>query len=96
MVASLYHNWKLRCKILAISKRPGTLLLDPIFIIHERSENATNIYKDLKAKTYHMALKTMLQHTYPSLLSRKIRDWGYYSTTWVFERWYEIDMCKCL
>ena len=47
-------------------KRPGTLLLGSIPIIHERSEDANNKDKDLKAKIYHMALKTMLQHTYPS------------------------------
>ena len=47
-------------------KRPGTLLLGSIPIIHERSEDANNKDKDLKAKIYHMALKTMLQRTYPS------------------------------
>ena len=41
-------------------KRPGTLLLGSIPIIHERSEDANNKNKDLKAKIYHMALKTML------------------------------------
>ena len=41
-------------------KRPGMLLLDFIPIVHERSEDANNKNKDLKAKIYHMALKTML------------------------------------
>lgn len=50
-------------------KRPGTLLLGSIPIIHERSEDANNKDKDLKAKIYHMALKTMLQRTYPSFPS---------------------------
>ena len=47
-------------------KRLGTLLLGSIPIIHERSEDANNKDKNLKAKIYHMALKTMLQRTYPS------------------------------
>ena len=41
-------------------------LLGSISIIHERLEDANNKDKDLKAKIYHMALKTMLQRTYPS------------------------------
>ncbi len=41
-------------------KRPGTLLLGSIPIIHEWSKDANNKDKDLKAKIYHMALKTML------------------------------------
>ena len=47
-------------------KRLGTLLLGSIPIIHKRLEDANNKDKDLKAKIYHMALKTMLQRTYPS------------------------------
>ena len=50
-------------------KRPGTLLLGSIPNIHERSEDANNKDKDLKAKIYYMALKTMLQYTYPSFPS---------------------------
>ena len=50
-------------------KWPGTLLLGFIPIIHERLENANNKDKDLKAKIYYMALKTMLQLTYSSFSS---------------------------
>lgn len=51
----------------ASQKRPGTLLLGSIPIIHEWLEDVNNKDKDLKAKIYYMALKTMLQRTYPSL-----------------------------
>ena len=54
-------------------KRLRTLLLSSIPIIHEWSKDANNKDKDLKAKIYHMALKTMLQHTYPGFLSKEIR-----------------------
>ncbi len=54
-------------------KRPGTLLLGSIFIIHERSEDANNKNKDLKVKIYHMALKIMLQCTYLGLSSKEMR-----------------------
>ena len=47
-------------------KRPGTLLLGSIPIIYERSEDANNKNKDLKAKIYYMALNTMLQRIYLS------------------------------
>ena len=49
-------------------KRLGTFLLGSIPIIHERLEDANNKNTNLKAKIYHMALKTMLQCTYPSFL----------------------------
>ena len=49
------------------SQKPAkTLLLSSILIIHERSEDTNNKDKNLKAKIYHMALKTILQHTYLS------------------------------
>ncbi len=51
----------------------GTLLFGSIFIIYERSKDANNKDKDLKAKIYHMALKTMLQHTYPGHLFKEMR-----------------------
>ena len=54
-------------------KWPGILLLSSIPIIHERSEDAYHKYKDLKAKIYHITLKTMLQRTYPGLPSKEIR-----------------------
>ena len=41
-------------------KRPKTLLLGSIFIIHEWLEDANNKNKNLKAKIYYMALKTIL------------------------------------
>ncbi len=46
--------------------RPGTLLLDSIPVVHERLEDGDNKDKDLKAKIYHLALKTMLQRKCPS------------------------------
>ncbi len=54
-------------------KWSGILLLDYISIIHERSEDANNKDKDLKAKIYHMVLKTMLQRTYSGLSSKEMR-----------------------
>ena len=56
----------LNAKIWQSQKLAGPLLLGSIPIIHERSEDTNNKNKDLKAKIYHMALKTMLQCTYPS------------------------------
>ena len=50
-------------------KRLGILLLGSIPIVHKRSEDTNNKDKDLKAKIYHMALKTMLQRIYPNLSS---------------------------
>ena len=41
-------------------KRPGTLLLDFILIIHERSKAANNKDKNLKTTINHIALKTIL------------------------------------
>ncbi len=61
----------LDAKIRRSQKRSGTLLLDSIPIVHELSEDANNKDKNLKAKIYYMALKTMLQHTYPSLLKKR-------------------------
>ncbi len=54
-------------------KRPGTLLLGSIPIIHERSKDANNKDKDLMAKIYYMVLKTILQRTYPGLPSKEMR-----------------------
>ncbi len=50
--------------------RPGTLLLGSIPVVHERSEDEDNKDKDLKAKIYHLALKTMLQRKCPSSTCR--------------------------
>ena len=63
----------LNAKTRQSQKRLGTLLLSSILIIHERSKDANNKDKDVKAKIYHMALKTMLQRTYPSLPSVELR-----------------------
>ncbi len=52
-------------------KRPGTLLLGSIPIVYERSEDANNKDKNLQAKFYYMALKTMLQRIYPSLPKKR-------------------------
>ncbi len=67
-------------------KRPETLLLGSIFIIHEWSNDVNNNDKDLKAKIYYMVLKTILQRTYPDLFFKEIRRWWCYNTTWVFEK----------
>ena len=45
--------------------RPGTLLLGSISIVYEHLEDRNNKDQDLKAKIYHLALKTMLQHKCP-------------------------------
>ena len=47
-------------------KRLRILLLDSILIIYKQSKDANNKNKDLKAKIYYIALKTILQHTYSS------------------------------
>lgn len=54
-------------------KWPETLFLGSISIIHEQSEDANNKNKDLNVKIYYMVLKTMLQHTYFSFYSRKMK-----------------------
>ncbi len=59
----------LDAKTRQFQKWPRTLLLGSIPIVHTRSEDANNKDKDLKAKIYHMALKTILQRTYLSLPS---------------------------
>lgn len=41
-------------------KRPGTLFLRFIYIIHEELEDKNNKNKDLKIKIYHIVLKTRL------------------------------------
>ena len=38
-------------------------------MINEQLVDANNKYKNLKAKIYYTALKTMLQYTYPSFSS---------------------------
>lgn len=42
--------------------RPVTLFLRSISIVHESTEDSNKKDKDLKAKIYHLALKTMLEH----------------------------------
>lgn len=41
----------------------GTLLLGSIPIVYERAEDSNNKDKDLRARFYHFALKTMFKHT---------------------------------
>lgn len=53
-------------KIRLSQKRPETLLLRSIPIIYKQSKDAKNKNQDLKANIYHIALTTMLQHTYPN------------------------------
>ena len=48
-------------------KWPRMLLLSFILIVYEGSEDTNNKNKNLKAKIYHMALKTMLQHIYTNI-----------------------------
>ena len=50
------------------------LSLGFIPLVHERSENANSNDKNLKANIYHMALKTILQYIYPSLLFDNLRN----------------------
>ena len=57
----------LNAKTRQSQKGPGILLLVSISIIHERLEDTNNKDKNLKAKIYHMALKTMLQCTYSNI-----------------------------
>ena len=52
-----------------------SFLLSSIPIVYERSKDANNKDKDLKAKIYYMALKTILQRTYPSFLSDELKKW---------------------
>ncbi len=42
----------------------GTLLLGLIPIIYERAEDSNNKDRDLKSKTYHLTLKTILECMY--------------------------------
>lgn len=42
------------------------LLLGSILVVYEWSDNGKNKNKDLKAKIYHLALKTMLKSNYSS------------------------------
>lgn len=42
--------------------RPGTLLLGFIMIVHQRVENSNNKTRDLKAKIYYIALKTIIEY----------------------------------
>ena len=48
-------------------------LLGFIFIIYKYSEHTNNKNKDLKAKIYYIALKTILQLSYPNLLSTNLK-----------------------
>ncbi len=43
---------------------PGTLLLGSILIVLEQAEDSNNKDRDLKSKTYHLALRTMLERIY--------------------------------
>lgn len=49
----------------------GVLLLGSISIIHKWSEDGNNKNKNLKAKIYHLVLKTMLQRKYLLLTSNR-------------------------
>ncbi len=45
---------------------PETLFLGSIPIVHERAEDLNNKDRDLKSKTYHLALRSMLKRMYPT------------------------------
>ncbi len=45
---------------------PRTLLLGSLPIVHERAEDSNNKNRDLRSKTYHLALRTMLKRIYPT------------------------------
>ena len=51
----------LDAKIWRSQNRPGTLFLGFIPLVHERLD-LNNKNKDLKAKIYHLILKTMLEY----------------------------------
>ena len=57
----------LNAEIWQSQKRLEMLFLGSILIVYERLEDANNKDKDLKAKIYYMALKTILQYTYPNI-----------------------------
>lgn len=59
----------LDAKTQQFQKRPGTLLLDFILIIYELSKDTNNKNKNLNIKINYLALKTILQYSYPSFLS---------------------------
>ena len=61
-------------KIRRSQKRLRMLLLGSIPIIHKWAENANNKNKDLKAKIYHIALRIMLQRSYPSFFFIDIKE----------------------
>ena len=63
----------LDAKIRQFQKRPETLLLGSIFIIHKWSKDTNINDKDLKAKIYPMALKPILQYNYLDFSSKKMR-----------------------
>ena len=70
-------------KIRQSQKRPRTLFLGSIPIIYEWSEDANNKNKDLNAKIYHLALKTILQCIYSSfsfIAFKELGHWWCYST----------------
>ena len=52
----------LDAKICQSRNRLEILFLDSIPIVYKRAEDSNIKNKDLKAKTYYLALKTMLEH----------------------------------
>ncbi len=53
-------------KIRQSQNRLGTFFLGSIPIVYERVEDSNNKDRDLKSKTYHLALRTMLERMYPT------------------------------
>lgn len=84
----LLKNKKLKCKNSTILKKLGNLLLNTFSIFYKRLKDRNNKNKDLKAKIYYMAWKTILKHTYYSFFFKKIRRWWFYSTSEVFKSLY--------
>lgn len=70
-MASLYQNWKLRCKNLSILKIAKNFALVSISIIHKQSKDTHNKNKNLKTKILHLVLKIILDWIYPSLIFKK-------------------------
>ncbi len=56
----------LDAKMRRSQNRPRTLLLGSIPIVYKRAEDSNNKDRDLKSKTYHLALRTMLKRMYPT------------------------------
>lgn len=64
-------------KIWQSQKWPKTLLLVFVSSIQEQLKDANNKIKDLKAKIFHIVLKTMLQYIYSNFTSINFKKMRY-------------------